>query len=99
MFEKGSPTRKVLPLIGLLLWSLTVPCPADVVVMKNGSRIEGRVVEENQLRIVFDANGIRREINKSDISEIIRENSRAGSPAFEKLTEAENALNANNPPA
>lgn len=66
--------------------------PADTVVLNNGLQAEGRIVEENQQQIVFESNGIRREIKRSDIKEIIKTDTRAQSPAYDQLQRAEALL-------
>ncbi|MGF1572481.1 MAG: ATPase, T2SS/T4P/T4SS family [Sumerlaeia bacterium] len=83
-------------ILGLLFAVSLSSIFADTIIMNNGSQAEGRIVEENQQRIVFESNGIRREIQRSDIREIIRSDARSSSPAFAQLTQAEKMLEEKN---
>lgn len=82
-------------ILGLMLAGFAT-VSADTIVMKNGSRADGRIVEENKQRIVFESNGIRREIQLADIAEIIRIDSRLNSAGYAQLIQAEKMLDEKN---
>lgn len=56
----------------VLLTLAALPCPADILVFKDGRRLEGTVVEEDAETVTFKTKSIQSKFKKADIQEIVK---------------------------
>ena len=75
--------RLVYPLGVLLSLALWFPCRADTVFLKNGTELDGEVLEDTDAAVVLkQRNGVTRSLRKADVETIVRERKVPSLPAL-----------------
>jgi len=84
-------------MVALMAVLVAAGVESDVILLRNGNRIEGRIVNETPGEVVIQVGGIRQTIYRDRIAEIVRAAAVEASPAEQHANRARQHLDARNP--